>query len=57
MPENVALGGTELVQDEVEEGGLAGTVGTDDTWGKEGEGGREGGREGRGVYVKMRTRA
>jgi len=31
MSEDVAFGRTELVEDEVEKGGLAGTVGADDT--------------------------
>jgi len=41
MSEDVAFGRTELVEDEVEESGLAGTVNADDTWR-----GREGGRKG-----------
>ncbi len=45
MSEDVALGGTKLVEDKVEEGGLAGTIGADDTW-------REGGNS---VHLETNT--
>lgn len=34
VSEDVTFGGTKLVEDKVEEGGLAGTIGADDTWSK-----------------------